>query len=214
MAKTKILIADDHPFFRQGIRLYLDGVEEIELVGEASNGQEALAMLNAGTKIDVVLMDLKMPEMDGIEATRKLKKKWSQVKVLVLTSFGSWDKVYEALQAGANGYVMKDAKPEELIAAIKAVNTGGSYFGAEITREILERVSGTPTKEPDLVEPLTDREMEVLKLLAQGMGNKEIAEELVVSVKTVKTHVSNILTKLEVNSRTQAAIYAMRHGLI
>ncbi len=214
MSKIKLLIVDDHSFFRQGIQLYLEGVEEIELVGEAGNGKEALAILNDGLKIDIVLMDLKMPEMDGIETTCKLKDKWPQIKVLVLTSFGSWDKVYEALQAGANGYVMKDAKPEELIAAIKAVTTGGSYFGAEVAQELVERVSGIPVRETELVEPLTDREMEVLSLLCQGMGNKEIAEELVVSVKTIKTHVSNILSKLNVNSRTQAAVYAMRHGLI
>ncbi len=212
---VKLLIVDDHLFFRQGIRLYLDDVVGIELVGEASNGREALEKLDSEVKIDVVLMDLQMPEMDGVKTTSEIRKNWTEVKVLVLTSFDSWDKVYKALQAGANGYVLKDIKPDELVAAINAVQAGGNYYGSEVAQKLLDRISGgNRVKEPDLPEPLTDREQEVLTLLGRGLGNKEIAGELVISEKTVKTHVSNILAKLDVNSRTQAAIFAMKNGLI
>lgn len=214
--KIKLLIADDHPFFRQGISLFLDDTSEIEIKAEADNGQIALDTIKKDNDFDVILMDLQMPEMDGIEATAQIKSDYPSIKVLILTSFNSWSKVYEALKAGADGYIMKDSKPDELVAAIKAVNTGGVYYGAEVAEQLLKRVNQTSSvaENKELIEPLTDRELEVLALLGRGLSNQEIADELVVSIKTVKTHVSNILAKLEVDSRTQAAVFAIRKGLI
>ena len=214
--KIKLLIADDHPFFRQGISLFLDDTSEIEIKAEADNGQIALDTIKKDNDFDVILMDLQMPEMDGIEATAQIKSDYPSIKVLILTSFNSWSKVYEALKAGADGYIMKDSKPDELVAAIKAVNTGGVYYGAEVAEQLLKRVNQTSSEaeNEELIEPLTDRELEVLALLGRGLSNQEIADELVVSIKTVKTHVSNILAKLEVDSRTQAAVFAIRKGLI
>lgn len=213
--RVKLLIVDDHPFFRQGIQLYLDGNEEVQIIGEANNGKEAIEIIKKDKKIDVILMDLKMPEMDGVEATRVIKGEWPHIKILVLTSFNSWDKVYNALQAGADGYVLKDVKSDELVLAIKAVNAGGNYFGAQIGQKLVDKIpEENKVQHLDLVEPLTEREHEVLSLIGRGLGNKEIAEELVVSIKTVKTHVSNILAKLNVKSRTQAAIFALRNNII
>lgn len=212
--KIRLLIVDDHPFFRQGVRLFLDGIDWITTVDEADNGSQALELLN-NKQIDVVLMDLQMPEMDGIDTTQQVLKSWPEIKVLVLTSFNNWDKVYDALRAGASGYLLKDAKPEELIAAIRAVTAGGNYFGPQVAQELLERVSHDKhVEESGLLEPLTDRELDVLKLIGRGLSNNQIAEELILSIKTVKTHTANIFAKLGFNSRTQAAIYAIRRGLV
>lgn len=210
----RLLIVDDHPLFRQGVRFFLESVPELELLGELENGPAALAFL-AEHQVDLVILDLQMPGIDGVEVTLKIKEKWHEVKVLILTSFGGWDKVYAALKAGAAGYVLKDAQPEELVAAIKAVAAGGSYLGAQAAMELVNRIDcNTENLPDDLPEPLTEREFEVLKLLGQGMGNREIAEKLIVSEKTVKTHVANILQKLQVSSRTQAVLYAIQHNLL
>ncbi len=213
-SKIRICIIDDHPLFRQGVRFFLESIPEIELTGEAENGAAGLAFLDSHP-VDVLLMDLQMPGMDGIEVTEKVKAKWPGIKVLVLTSFNSWDKVYTALKKGAAGYVLKDAPPEELVAGIKAVAAGGSFLGARVATELLSRMGDDPVvpKTDHLPEPLTEREIEVLKLIGQGLGNRAIAERLVVSEKTVKTHVANILQKLQVKSRTQAALYAMQHQI-
>lgn len=210
-----LLIVDDHAFFRQGISLFLEDSEKVKILGEANDGEEAIKKAKEN-EIDVILMDIQMPNMDGIQATEVIKKQAENIKVLMLTSFNSWEKVYEALQAGADGYVMKDSKPEELLAAINAVFAGGSYYGKEVSQKILNRINNNSKEfdNQDLIEPLTDRELDVLALLGRGLSNQEIADELVVSIKTVKTHVSNILSKLEVDSRTQAAVYALRKGLI
>ena len=210
---VRLLIVDDHPFFRQGVSLFLDGVEWVEVVGEADNGKKALDILHQ-QPVDLVLMDLQMPEIDGIETTRQVLEEWPTVKVLVLTSFNSWDQVYQALQAGASGYLLKNAKPEQLLAAVRAVVAGGSYLGTQLARELLERVTHDPAEESQGLSPLTGREVDVLKLIGRGLGNKEIAGELFLSVKTVKTHTANIFAKLELSNRTQAAIYAIRHGLV
>ena len=215
--KIKIIIVDDHPMFRQGIKLYFQSNSNIKLIGEADNGENALKLIEQkGKNVDIVLMDLKMPNMDGIELTKKLKEDWPDLKVLALTSFNSWEKVYNVLKAGASGYVLKDSKPDELLAAIKAVAVGGSYFGNGIAKELLNRVEEEKKEEliKESFEKLTKRELEVLKLIAKGLGNKEIAEKLMVSEKTVKTHTANIYPKLNVHSRTQAAIYAVKNGLI
>lgn len=215
--KIRLFIIDDHPLFRKGVRFFLESLPEIELLGEAENGVEGISLLNSnsdeGNPADVVLMDLQMPGMDGIETTVRIKVQWPEVRVLILTSFNSWDKVYAALKNGAAGYVLKDAPPEELLAAIQAVAAGGSYLGAQVASELLRRVGNDPAP-AGLPEPLTDRETEVLRLIGQGLGNREIALQLVVSEKTVKTHVANILQKLQVKSRTQAALYAIQHQLI
>jgi len=209
--KIRVLIVDDHPLFRQGVRLYLERQEQIHLAGEAEQGEEALEQLGK-TPVDLVLLDLQMPRMDGLQTLEKIRAEWPEVKVLVLTSFGSWDKVYSALQVGASGYIIKDAPPQELLAAIKTVAAGGVCFGTEVARELLARVDRDKAG-PEEIDPLTPREKEVLKLMVRGLANREISEELVVSEKTVKTHVANILQKLGVKSRTQAALLAMREGL-
>lgn len=212
--QIRLLIVDDHPLFRQGVRFYLETVPELELAGEAENGETALRFL-AQHDVDVVLMDLQMPGMDGIEVTKKLKETWPDIKVLILTSFNSWDKVYTALKSGASGYILKDAPPAELLVAIHAVAIGGSYLGAQVATELLQKIGSETGAEIDkLPEPLTERELEVLKLISKGMGNRQIADLLVLSEKTVKTHVANIMQKLQVTSRTQAALFAIRHNLL
>lgn len=207
----RILIIDDHPLFRRGVRFFLQSLPDIEIVGEAENGGQALAILEKGAEVDLALLDLQMPGMDGVEVTTEIKVRFPGVKVLVLTSFNSWERVKRALQVGAEGYALKDAPPEELHAAIRAVSAGGSYFGAEVARKLIDSINGG---EEELLAQLTARETEVLKLLALGLGNREIAEELIISEKTAKTHVANILQKLQVKSRTQAALYATQKGLV
>ncbi len=227
--KINVLIVDDHPFFRQGICLYIEPIQDIAIGAEASNGQEAVSLL-VDNNFDVILMDLQMPEIDGIEATRQILDINPDIKILIMTSFNSWDKVYQALQVGAAGYILKDAEPEELMAAIRAVAAGGNYFGSEVTGEIMQQLSektldnklgnkldsksSKEVKNFNLIEPLTDRELEVLQYLGKGLSNKAIADVLIISEKTIKTHVSNIFSKLQVNSRTEAVVYAIRHGLI
>lgn len=213
-SKIRILIVDDHPLFRQGVRFYLESFPDLDLIGEAQDGADALSFLINGTA-DIVLMDLQMPGMDGVETTRKIKASWPDTKVLVLTTFNSWEKVYAALKAGASGYILKDAPPEELVIAIKGIANGGTYLGAQVATELIDRVRlDQETDSTELPEPLTDRELEVLKQIGRGLGNREIALELVLSEKTVKTHVANILQKLQVASRTQAALYAIRNHLV
>lgn len=210
----KIMIVDDHPLFRQGVRLFLETVAGLEVAGEAENGQAALVRL-AEAPVDVVLLDLQMPGLDGIETTQRIAADFPEVRVLILTSFGSWEKVYSALKSGAAGYILKDAEPEQLVAAIQAVAAGGSYLGAQVAADLLEHVDRDGKPQPSsLPEPLSSREQEVLALIAKGLGNREIAETLFLSEKTVKTHVANILQKLNVKSRTQAALYAMRENLL
>ena len=208
-----ILIVDDHPLFRRGVRLFLQGVEGLHLTGEADSGEAALSLLQE-CQVDVVLLDLQMPGMDGIETAQRIPALCPGAKILILTSMGSWNQVSRALKAGVAGYVMKDAEPEELIAAIRAVAAGGSYLGAQATAELLEHMQGAPQQTPDLQESLSAREEEVLILIAKGQSNREIAQQLFVSEKTVKTHVANILQKLNVKSRTQAALYAMKTNLV
>ncbi|MDW7650281.1 MAG: response regulator transcription factor [Bacillota bacterium] len=210
----RLLIVDDHPLFRQGGRLFLREAPGIHLAGEAGKGEEALLFLEK-EPVDVVLMDLQMPGMDGIEATGRILAQWPDVKVLILTSFGSWQKACLSLKTGACGYVLKDAQPEELVAAILAVAAGGSYLSAPVAHAMINHLNSTgETEIQHSSEHLTEREKEVLVLVARGFGNREIAQQIYVSEKTVKTHVANILQKLGVRSRTQAALYAMRTGLI
>jgi NarL family two-component system response regulator LiaR len=211
MRSIRILVTDDHIVVRQGIRALLATEPDIEVVGEAENGREAVAEAER-LQPDVILMDLVMPEMDGIEAIRRITAQQPEARILVLTSFAADDKVFPAIKAGALGYLLKDSGPEELVSAIHQVYRGESSLHPAVARKLLQELSHPP-KQPPTPEPLTEREMEVLKLVAQGQSNQEIAEELVISEATARTHVSNILRKLHLASRTQAALYALREGL-
>jgi NarL family two-component system response regulator LiaR len=207
----RVLVADDHAIVRKGIRALLATEPSIEVVGEAQNGQEAVDQAREVLP-DVVLMDLVMPEMDGLEATRRILEAQPKVRVLVLTSFASDDKVFPAIRAGAMGYLLKDSSPEELTHAIEQVYLGESSLHPSIARKVLQQLAHPADTGPDR-EILTERETEVLQLLAQGRSNREIAGVLTISEATVRTHVSNILAKLNLCSRTQAALYALREGL-
>ena len=207
----KVYITDDHPIVRRGIKQLLDTEPDIEVVGEATNGREAIADVDQ-LKPDIVLMDLVMPVMDGIEAIRQIKAGHPQIQILVLTSFATDDKVFPAIKAGALGYLIKDTGPEELVRAIRQVHQGQLTLHPTIAQKLLKELTLT-AKQPPSPDPLTEREVEVLKLIARGLSNQEIAETLVVSIATVYTHVSNILDKLHLASRTQAALYALREGL-
>ena len=212
MTKTiRVLIADDHAIVRKGIRALLATEADIEVVGEAADGKEAVEKAER-LHPDVILMDLVMPGMDGIEATRRITTRQPETRILVLTSFAEDEKVFPALKAGALGYLLKDAGPEELVRAIRQVYCGESSLHPAIARKVLQELSRPPER-PPTPEPLTERELEVLRLIAKGKSNREIAEELVISEATVRTHVSNILGKLQLASRTQAALYALREGI-
>ena len=203
----RLLIADDHSVVRQGLRMLLDLDEELEVVGDAANGAEALQLAKE-LRPDVVLMDLMMPVMDGITATAAIRREAPDVEVLALTSLLDDASVVGAVRAGAIGYMLKDTDADELARAIKAAAAGQVQLSAEAATQLMHEVQA-----PEEPEPLTERENDVLRLLARGMANKQIAAALSIGEKTVKTHVSNILTKLGVQSRTQAALYATRTGL-
>lgn len=209
----QVLITDDQAIVRKGIRALLLTEPDIEIIGEAENGREAVKKVET-MQPDVVLMDLMMPEMDGIEAIRQITAKNVKTRILVLTSFATDDKVFPAVKAGALGYLLKDSSPEELVEAIRQVYAGESSLHPAIARKLLQELSRPPEPQrPPTSEPLTEREVEVLRLLARGLGNQEIADQLVISEATVRTHVSNILSKLHLASRTQAALYALQKGL-
>lgn len=212
----RVLLVDDHAVVRRGIEAYFEMVDDIEMVGEAGNGREALecvAQLEAvGQPPDVVLMDLLMPEMDGIAATAAIKQRWPEIEVVALTSFIEEDKVHGALQAGATGYLLKDAAATEVAAAIRAAYNGEVHLDPAVARRLTESLRAPARTAP--IEPLTPREREVLGLVAQGKANKEIARELGIGERTVRTHISSILGKLGLASRTQAALYAVREGLL
>jgi len=207
----KVLVVDDHVIVRKGIRALLATEPNIEVIGEAKNGQEAIAE-SERLQPDVILMDLVMPEMDGIEAIRYITSHQPGARILVLTSFATDEKVFPAIKSGALGYLLKDSNPEELVQAIHQVFRGESSLHPTIARKLLQELSRPPQR-PPTAEPLTEREMAVLRLIAHGLSNQEIADQLVISEATVRTHVSNILSKLHLASRTQAALYALREGL-
>jgi NarL family two-component system response regulator LiaR len=204
----RVLIVDDHAIVREGLRTFLGMLPDIELAGEAGGGEEALAAVAWG-KPQVVLMDLVMPGMDGIEATRRLAAEHPEVKVIALTSFSDDDKLYPVIKAGAVAYLLKDVGPQELAETIRAAARGEVRLAPEVTRRLMSGIAG----EAPAGEPLTDREKQVLACLGRGLSNKEIGSELFISEKTVKTHVSNLLSKLGLADRTQAALYAVKHGL-
>jgi NarL family two-component system response regulator LiaR len=204
----RILIADDHDVVRQGLRMFLSLDPDLEILGEATNGAEALSLTRA-LKPDVVLMDLLMPQMDGIAATQAVRRECPDTEVIALTSVLEDASVTGAIRAGAIGYLLKDTQAEELCRAIHAAAAGQVQLSPQAAARLMREV-----RAPESPETLTDRETEVLRLLARGRANKEIARDLGIGEKTVKTHVSNILAKLDVQSRTQAALYAVQIGLV
>lgn len=211
--KIRVLITDDQAIVRKGIQALLATEPNIEVAGEAENGKEAIRQVEK-LKPDVILMDLQMPEMGGIEAIGHITGSNAKARILVLTSFATDDKVFPAIKAGALGYLLKDSSPEELIQAIRQVHRGESSLHPTIARKVLQELSRPPAPEQQPTsEPLTEREVDVLRLVARGMGNQQIADQLIISEATVRTHVSNILSKLHLASRTQAALYALQKGL-
>jgi two-component system, NarL family, response regulator LiaR len=206
----RVLIVDDHGVVREGLRAYLELEPDIQVVGEARDGQEGVQRAQE-LQPDVVLMDLMMPRMDGVEATAAIKEQQPEMHVIVLTSFVDDDRVVPAIRAGATSYLLKDVAAADLARAIRGARAGQAQLHPEVARRLMQQVT-TPRK-VEAITQLTDREAEVLRLLAEGRSNKEIARSLVVSERTVKGHVSNILGKLGLQDRTQAALYAVRHGL-
>lgn len=211
--KISIVLVDDHRIVRSGVRGFLDMLDDIEVVGEASSGQEAIG-LAAELAPDVMLMDLVMPEMDGVEATRQVKLASPRTQVIVLTSYHQDEHIFPAIRAGALSYILKDIEPEELAEAIRLAAAGEAVLHPRVAARLVEEVHGARHASPNPFTALSDREMEVLKLIADGMHNRDIAEKLVISERTVKNHVSNILGKLHVVDRTQAAVMAWREGVM
>jgi NarL family two-component system response regulator LiaR len=207
----RILIADDHAIVREGLRALIGAKPDMELVGEAADGVEAVQKARS-LQPDVILLDLVMPRKDGIEAIGEIKQENPEAHILVLTSFAEDEKVFSAIKAGALGYLLKDSSPQELLQAIRDVHRGESSLHPAVARKLIGELN-RPSDLPATEEPLTEREVEVLSLVARGLSNQEIAERLVVSERTVRTHVSNILGKLHLANRTQAALYAVREGL-
>jgi DNA-binding NarL/FixJ family response regulator len=212
---TRILIADDQELVRTGFRVVLDAEPDLEVVGEAADGLAAIEAVNS-LHPDVVLMDIRMPNLDGIEATRRIAASDGSPHVLVLTTFDLDDYVYEALRAGASGFLLKDARAEELCNAVRTVAAGEALLSPAITRRLIESYTRRPppTERPSALAELTPREVEVLKLIARGLSNAAIAGELIVGDATVKTHVARIFSKLDLHDRAQAVVLAYETGLV
>ncbi len=213
----RILIADDHAIVRRGLEMVLRLEKDFEVVGDAANGEQAVKQV-AQFRPDVVLLDLKMPLMNGIGATREIKRQWPQTRVLILTGIEAEGEIVQALEAGADGYVLKQASPEELVRAVRIIGAGEAYLQPAVTTRVLERLRGQSNGEREEArrqfQKLTPRERETLALLATSATTKELADKLVVGDETVRTHVKNILSKLGQPNRTQAVLYALRNGLI
>jgi DNA-binding NarL/FixJ family response regulator len=212
--QVRVLIVDDHAVVRRGIRAYLEVLDDLQVVAEAGDGQEALDRLEAmaahGELPDVVLIDLLMPKMDGAAATARITECFPGVRVVVLTSFGEMERVHAALANGASGYLLKDAEPPEVITAIRVAARGDVFLDPAVARRLTQEIVSPPSG----IGALTTRERDVLVLVASGRSNQEIADELVISERTARTHVSNVLRKLQLTSRTQAALVAVRAGLV
>lgn len=208
MDKIRIILVDDHEMVRLGLKSFLNMQKDIEVIGEASNGRQGID-LALELRPDVLVMDLVMPEMGGVEATLDILSKWTEAKVLVLTSYLDNEKIYPVIDAGAKGYMLKTSSAAEILNAIRKVAKGQLAIETEVDKKIKEH-----DKNPELHEELTAREFDILYLLAKGYDNQTIADELFISLKTVKTHVSNILSKLDVDDRTQAVVYAFQHHIV
>ncbi len=213
MDKISVLIADDHTLFRKGVRKMLEAEEDMEVVGEAATGREALEQARALVP-DIIIMDIQMPDLNGIEATRTIHREMPHIGIIFVTMFEDDEFVFQGLQAGGRGYILKDADPETMLRAIRAVAHGESLLGPTIAQKALRQFAALPGKQTPLVDDLTPREQEVLRLIAEGRSNKEIAAALCLSEKTVKNHINNIFSKLHVYDRTQAMLYAIRKGLV
>jgi len=209
----RILVVDDHHVVRRGLVFFLRTQRDMMIVGEAANGKEAIKQAKL-LKPELILMDLVMPEMDGIQATREIKKEQPEIKIMMLTSFSDQDHVIPALEAGASGYQLKDIEPDELISSIKRIMGGENQIHPKATSHLLANLSSNRNQAKHVFEALTKREIDVLKEIAKGKSNKEIASSLFITEKTVKTHVSNLLAKLELADRTQAALFAVKNQLV
>jgi NarL family two-component system response regulator LiaR len=222
--KIRVLIVDDHAVVRQGLRTFINLQEDMEVIGEGNDGAQAVEL--AGNLLpDVILLDLVMPQMDGVEATKHILERSPKSHILILTSFGEDDKVFPAIRAGAQGYLLKDIHPEALIQAVREANQGKVQLHPDIAKKLMSAIASeakmpgsagegaSGAQAPPGASDLTEREVEVLGLIARGLTNREIAEKMIISEKTVKTHVSNILGKLNLDDRTQAAIWALKHGM-
>ncbi|MDG3181813.1 response regulator transcription factor [Streptococcus suis] len=208
MNAIRVMLIDDHEMVRLGLKSYLNLQPDVEVVAEAGDGEEGLTKA-LEVKPDVVVMDLVMPKMNGVEATLALLKEWPQAQIVILTSYLDNEKIYPVLEAGARGYMLKTSSADEILSAIRKVARGEYAIETEVEKKVEHH-----KRYPDLHEDLTAREREILTLLAKGYDNQRIADESFISLKTVKTHVSNILSKLEVSDRTQAVVYAFQHGLV
>lgn len=207
----RILIADDHPLMRQGMRVILQAQPDMEVVGEVSDGEQAVAQTRA-LEPDIVIMDLQMPRKTGLEATREITESGSRTQILILTSFSDDDNVFAAIKAGAMGFLLKDSSADYLLDSLRTVHGGESVLHPTIARKLMQEIKHPP-KLPLTPDPLTEREVQVLGLLAQGLSNRQIADQLSISVRTVSTHVRNILGKTHLANRTQAALYAVEQGI-
>lgn len=208
--QIRILIADDHTIVRSGVQALLETIDGFLVVGEAADGETAVRQALT-LRPDVILMDLEMPVLDGISAIQQIIASWPAARILVLTSFATDDRVFPAVKSGALGYLLKDSGPEALVNAIRQVYRGESSLHPKIARKLMQELA-RPATQPPTSDPLTPREVDVLQLVAQGLGNQEIADKLIIGEATVRSHVSNILSKLHLASRTQAALYALREG--
>lgn len=207
----KLLLVDDHQMVRLGLSSYFSIQDDMEVIGEAEDGQEGVEKA-LSLRPDVILMDLVMDGMDGIEATKEILAQWPEARIIIVTSFIDDEKVFPAMEAGASGYMLKTSSASEIADAIRSAYEGDTVFEEEVTQKIIER--DHMPQEYLLHDDLTNRETEILQLIAQGLSNQEIADECFITLKTVKTHVSNILSKLDVSDRTQATIYAFKHNLV
>jgi NarL family two-component system response regulator LiaR len=213
--KTRILIADDHPLLREALCQVFSNQKDMEIIGQAGSGEEAIDLASQ-LKPDILVMDIMMPKFDGLEASRQIKKITPNTAILILTAYDDDNYVLGLLEAGATGYLMKSAKGQDLVEAVRAVRAGESVLHPKIIEKLLKQAMAKPTEtvEPKIKDLLSDREMEMLKLLATGMSNKEIAEKLCLSLRTVKAHMSNIFTKMNVASRSEALVESLKKGLL
>ncbi|MCR8842330.1 response regulator transcription factor [Paenibacillus sp. SC116] len=209
----RILLAEDQTMVRQGLKMMIETDEELRVTGEAANGKEAVALCETHS-FEVIVMDIRMPEMNGLEATRIIRSRCPRSKILILTTFNDDEYALEALKSGANGYMLKDAEPADLIRSIRSCLSGGMALQDDVAAKVIPRLLKTEREDLKVDASITPRELTILRLIGEGRSNKEIAEQLALSIGTVKNHVSQIMEKLELRDRTQLAIYAIRHNVV
>ncbi|HZQ09682.1 MAG TPA: response regulator transcription factor [Anaerolineae bacterium] len=211
--KIRVLLADDHAVVRKGIRDFLEEDQTLRVIGEANDGEEALALIAAHAP-DVAVFDIQMPRLNGLDATRRVKKEFPKVQVLILTAYDDDPYLFAALQAGANGYLLKTSSSEELLHAVHAVAEGETALSPAVAKKLVRRAAGVSSSQQESIEPLTDRELDVLRLAGKGLGNKQIGATLNISDRTVQGHLANIYAKLQVATRTEAVLFAVRQKWI